>query len=52
MPFRFVLTAPFFMNRQGDFTNPRQHDTDEPTEADIAAELRAVGLYYHTGGRS
>ena len=29
----------------------REHDTDEPTEADIAAELRAVGLYY-TGGRS
>lgn len=29
----------------------RERDTDEPTEAEIAAELRAVGLYY-TGGRS
>ncbi len=28
-----------------------EHDTGEPTEADIAAELRAAGLFY-TGGRS
>lgn len=28
-----------------------EHDTGEPTEADVAAELRAAGLYY-TGGRS